>query len=110
APDSFTLKPGEKVTSLSSTPTGKGYWMFTDKGRVLPYGDAVSFGDMSGTKLNAPVLDSIVTPTGKGYWLVAADGGIFAFGDAGFKGSMGGTKLNKPVTGMVRYADGYLMV
>jgi hypothetical protein len=40
---------------------------------------------------------------------VASDGGIFAF-QAPFKGSMGGTRLNKPVTGMVRYADGYLMV
>ena len=40
---------------------------------------------------------------------MASDGGIFAF-DAPFKGSMGGKKLNRPVTGMVRYADGYLMV
>jgi len=40
---------------------------------------------------------------------VASDGGIFAF-QAPFKGSMGGKKLDKPVTGMVRYADGYLMV
>lgn len=26
------------------------------------------------------------------------------------KGSLGGIRLNRPVTGMVRYADGYLMV
>jgi hypothetical protein len=106
APDSFTLKAGEKVTSLSSTPTGKGYWMFTDKGRVLTFGDATSFGDMAGKPLNAPVLDSIVTPTGRGYYMVAGDGGIFSFGDAKFYGSMGDKKLNKPVQSLVPDSDG----
>jgi hypothetical protein len=106
APNRLSLKAGEKVTSLSSTPTGKGYWMFTDKGRVLTFGDATSFGDMSGTPLNAPVLDSIVTPSGKGYYMVAADGGIFSFGDATFYGSMGGQKLNQPVQSLVPDSDG----
>ncbi|MDQ1517193.1 MAG: hypothetical protein QOE80_3023, partial [Actinomycetota bacterium] len=106
APDSLTLKAGEKVTSLSSTATGKGYWMFTNKGRVLTFGDAVAYGDMSKQTLNAPVLDSIVTPTGKGYYMVAADGGIFSFGDAKFYGSMGGKKLNAPVQSLVPDSDG----
>ncbi|HVW32480.1 MAG TPA: metallophosphoesterase [Acidimicrobiia bacterium] len=106
APDSLALKPGEKVTSLSSTVTGQGYWMFTNQGRVLTFGDAVSYGDMSGKKLNAPVLDSIVTPSGKGYYMVASDGGIFSFGDAAFHGSMGDKKLNAPVQSLVPTADG----
>jgi len=105
-PDSLSLRPGEKVTSLSSTVTGRGYWMFTNMGRVLSYGDAVSYGDMSATKLNAPVLGSIVTPTGKGYYMVAADGGIFSFGDAQFYGSMGDKKLNAPVESLVPTSDG----
>jgi Glycosyl hydrolase family 26 len=124
------MAPGEQVTSLSSTPSGKGYWIFTNKGRAVRFGDATFFGDMSRVALNGPVLDSIPTPSGQGYYMVGSDGGIFAFGDAKFygsmgatklnapvqsfdapfKGSMGGTKLNRPVTGMVRYADGYLMV
>src|SRR5207237_1300695 len=85
-----TLTPAEEVTSLSATPSGRGYWIFTNRGRVLTFGDAVSYGDMAKVTLNGPVLDSIPTPTGHGYYMVASDGGIFAFGDAVFRGSMGG--------------------
>jgi ribosomal protein L24E len=98
-----------RVVSLSPTPSGKGCWIFTDRGAVFAYGDAPHLGDLSGQRLNAPVLDSIATPSGQGYYMVAADGGIFAF-NADFRGSMGGTRLNKPVTGMIAYGNGYLMV
>src|SRR5205807_9626566 len=76
------------------------------------FGDAVSYGDMSMTALNGPVLDSIPTPTGKGYYMVASDGGIFAFGDAVFRGSMGGRRLNAPVQSLVPApsAGGYWLV
>jgi hypothetical protein len=104
--DTSVLAPGEKITSLSATPTGAGYWIFTDRGRVFARGDATSFGDMSGTKLNGPVLDSIPTPTGEGYYMVGSDGGIFAFGDAAFAGSMGGKPLNAPVESLVPDPDG----
>src|SRR5207249_8108913 len=52
----------EKVTSLSPTPTGKGYWIFTSRGRVFPFGDAQVFGDMAKVALNGPVKSSIATP------------------------------------------------
>ena len=104
--DAGALRPGEKVTSLSSTPTGGGYWIFTSQGRVFAKGDATHFGDMAGTTLNGPVLDSIPTPTGQGYYMVGSDGGIFAFGDAEFAGSMGGKKLNAPVQSLVPDPDG----
>ena len=107
APEPSSLRAGETVTSLSSTLTGKGYWMFTNKGRVMAFGDATHFGDVSNTKLNAPVLDSIVTPSGKGYYMVASDGGIFTFGDATFMGSMGGQRLNAPVQSLVPTQDGH---
>ncbi len=41
------LAAGETVTSLSATPTGRGYWIFTTRGRVVPFGDAASYGDMA---------------------------------------------------------------
>ncbi|MDQ1507477.1 MAG: hypothetical protein QOD57_5204 [Actinomycetota bacterium] len=104
--DAAALAPGEKVTSLSATPSGDGYWIFTTKGRVFAKGDATHFGDMSGTPLNRPVLDSIPTPTGNGYYMVSGDGGIFAFGDATFSGSMGGKPLNAPVQSLVPDPDG----
>ena len=100
---------GEEPASLSATPGGQGYWIFTNRGRTIAFGDAPFLGDVSDVKLNGPVLGSVATPSGKGYYMVASDGGIFAF-DAPFRGSMGDQKLNKPVVGMVRYGDGYLMV
>jgi hypothetical protein len=106
------LRKGEEITAISGTKSGNGVWLFSNQGRVFPYGDAPFLGDMSGTKLNGPVLDSIVTPSGNGYYMVASDGGIFTFGDAAFYGSMGATKLNKPVQSLVpdTYGTGYWLV
>jgi hypothetical protein len=100
------LAAGEKVTSLSGTPSGHGYWIFTTRGRVLTFGDATGYGDMSKVALNGPVLDSIPTPSGHGYYMVGSDGGIFAFGDAVFAGSMGGKRLNAPVQSLVPVPPG----
>ena len=100
------LRTGETVTSISATPTGRGYWLFTTLGRVVSFGDARHHGDMSSTRLNGPVLDSVPTPSGGGYYLVASDGGIFTFGDAVFGGSLGATRLNAPVQSLVPDADG----
>ncbi len=100
------LAGDELPVSMSSTPDGRGYWVFTDRGRVLPFGTAEWFGDMTNTRLNAPVLDSVTTPSGRGYYMVAADGGIFTFGDARFSGSMGGRRLNQPVMSMAPDVDG----
>jgi myo-inositol-hexaphosphate 3-phosphohydrolase len=96
---------------LDSIPTasGLGYYMVGSDGGIFSFGDAKFWGSMGGTRLNKPVQSLVPDSDGKGYWLVASDGGIFSF-EAPFKGSMGGKPLNKPVTGMVRYADGYLMV
>jgi hypothetical protein len=104
--DRSMFLPREEPVSLSATPSGRGYWIFTDRGRVIAHGDAQPYGDMIGTPLNAPVLDSVATPSGLGYFMVAADGGIFAFGDAVFAGSMGGRPLNAPVQSLVPDADG----
>ncbi|MGQ0825505.1 MAG: hypothetical protein ACT4OX_10865 [Actinomycetota bacterium] len=101
-----SLRSRERATAISATPSGNGYWVFTDTGRALVFGDARHFGDMSGSRLNGPVLDAIPTPTGLGYYMVASDGGIFAFGDARFYGSMGGTVLNAPVRSLVPDPDG----
>ena len=106
APTSAQLRTGESATSLSATRTGGGYRVFTSLGRVFPFGDATHLGDLAGTVLNGPVLDSITTSTGNGYYMVASDGGIFSFGDARFFGSMGGRPLNQPVQSLVPDPDG----
>jgi len=91
------LAAGERAVSISATPTGNGYWVFTDKGRVIPFGDAKWVGDMSGVALNGPVLDSIATPNGNGYLMVGEDGGIFNFSDQPFLGSLGNNPPPSPV-------------
>jgi hypothetical protein len=101
-----TIPAGEKATSIAGLPSGGGYWVFTNKGRAIPFGQAQSFGDMSGTPLNGPVIASVATTTGNGYWMVGSDGGIFTFGDAKFYGSTGDMKLNEPVVGMAPDPDG----
>ncbi len=107
-----TLAVGEQVTSISATPTDKGYWLFTSAGRVLPFGDAKFLGDLRGRTLNGSVVGSVATPTGKGYYMVGSDGGVFAFGDARFHGSTGSLHLNQPVVGLVPNAGntGYWLV
>ena len=104
--DAGRLGKGEAVSSLSATPSGQGYWIFTNRGRVLAFGDAPFLGDVSALRLNGPVLGSVATPTGQGYYMVASDGGIFTFGDATFAGSMGGQRLNAAVQSLVPTPDG----
>jgi len=105
------LAAGERATSIAGTKTGKGYYVFTDRGRAIKFGDAVFRGDMSGTPLNGPVLDSTLSGAGDGYYMVGSDGGIFSF-NAKFHGSMGGQPLNAPVNGMAGDPDnvGYWLV
>ena len=91
---------------IAATPDGNGYWLVDSAGDVVPEGDAVAYGSMTGHHLNAPIYHIVSTPDGGGYWMVAADGGIFAFGDAQFYGSMGGQHLNAPVVGLAPTPDG----
>src|SRR5207237_7274854 len=96
------LARGEKVTSMSTTATGAGYWIFTTRGRVIPFGDARFYGDMSKVALNGPVLDSIPTPSVLGYYMVAADGRIFAVGDARLAGSAARIPPSAPAAALAR--------
>jgi hypothetical protein len=104
--NNVVLAVGEKAVSLSALPDGTGYWVFTNRGRAVPFGNAQFYGDMAGTPLNGAILGSVATSTGKGYWMVGSDGGIFSFGNAKFYGSMGDKVLNKPVMSMAPDPDG----
>lgn len=108
-PDSQSLT--SPVAAMTSKHDGSGYWIATQVGGVVNFGQASHFGDMSGKPLNQPIVGMAATPTGNGYWLVAADGGIFSFGDARFHGSTGHLKLNSPIVGMATsFSDGYWLV
>jgi L,D-peptidoglycan transpeptidase YkuD (ErfK/YbiS/YcfS/YnhG family) len=96
----------QTAVAIASTPDGAGYWVASSTGAVYPFGDAASYGSMSGHALNAPIVGMAPSPDGKGYWLVASDGGIFSFGDAAFYGSAGALRLNQPIVGMTATPDG----
>jgi hypothetical protein len=103
---SAALAGGEVAVAIVSTTSGKGYWVFTSRGRVFHFGDAGYFGDLRAKQLNKPVIAAAATPSGRGYYMVGFDGGVFTFGDAVFRGSMGGKHLNAPVVGVAASPDG----
>ena len=77
-----------------------GYWVVTRSGGLTAIGAARWLGDMSGHRLNAPMIGIAATADHRGYYLLGADGGIFSFGDARFYGSTGNLRLNAPVAAM----------
>jgi hypothetical protein len=107
------------ATAVASTPSGRGGWiLYGSTGKVVPFGDATSYGDGTSVhhrSMTWPPFGSQIdyfsgiasTPDGGGYWLVGIDGGVFAYGDAAFYGSMGGRTVNAPVAGIARTTDGH---
>jgi Collagen triple helix repeat (20 copies) len=76
------------VAAKAAASVGPGYWLVSSNGAVHAYGGAVTYGDMAGKHLDAPIVGIVAAPDGKGYWLVAKDGGVFAFGSARFHNSL----------------------
>jgi hypothetical protein len=99
--DGPTVNPqATHVVGMAATVTGRGYWVVDSAGIVSVFGDATTYGDMTGKTLNNPIVGMARSHSGAGYWLVASDGGIFSFGDATFEGSAGAIRLNQPMVGM----------
>ena len=84
-----SLADGERITTISATPTGSGYRLFSNRGRVFPFGDGAPYGSLAALRLNGAIVAS-ARHRPLGYYMVGTDGGVFAFGDAEFHGSMGG--------------------
>ena len=59
---------GSRLVGLVPTPDGRGYWVATAAGNVLPFGNARFFGSPAG-HLSAPVVG--VTAFKSGYALYA---------------------------------------
>jgi hypothetical protein len=105
---SVALSPIRRpITGMTSTPSGRGYWLAADDGGVFSFGDARFHGSTGGIRLNQPVVDIASSASGGGYWLVASDGGVFSFGDAHFYGSTGAIRLYRPIVGMARTPSGH---
>jgi hypothetical protein len=94
----------------SATAPLVGYWGTDSGGMIRRSGDAPDLGDLSGVRLNAPIVGIAPSFDGQGFWLAAADGGVFSFGDAKFFGSAANLHLNAPIVGIAAYGDrGYLL-
>ncbi|MFZ0666084.1 MAG: hypothetical protein WAM97_10030 [Acidimicrobiales bacterium] len=98
------MAPGS-VVGAASLDDGTGYYEVDAQGTVAAFGAATCYGDLTGFKLNKPIVGMAVDRQTGGYWLVAADGGVFSF-NAPFQGSMGGKHLNQPVVGVVANLNG----
>jgi hypothetical protein len=96
---------------IAAHPSGDGYWLVDDGGRVESFGAAEGHGVVDWA-LSEPIVGITAHPSGEGYWLVARDGGIFAFGEAAYLGGMGGIALNQPIVGIAAAEghDGYWML
>ena len=115
-PTTPVMRPGETVVSMSVSPSGAGYWLFTTAGRALAFGDAGHHGDVAdvlapGAGLAGQIVASVGMPDGAGYYMIGSDGGIFAFGSARFFGSIPGVlapgvQLAAPVVSMAPTSDG----
>ncbi len=110
-PSTVTLRTDERATSLSPTPEGDGYWIFTSIGRVFACGEAQHFGDLEHFDLAGAVVDSVSTASGNGYYMAGADGGLFALGDATFQGSvpevLPGVTLDAPIAAIAVTESGF---
>ena len=93
------------VVGAAALDDGTGYYETDSQGDVAAFGAATCYGDLSGIKLNKPIVGMAVDRQTGGYWLVAADGGVFAF-NAPYLGSMGDRPLHKPVIGMEANLNG----
>ncbi|MCP4959510.1 MAG: hypothetical protein GY925_09610 [Actinomycetia bacterium] len=104
------MNDGESAVAIAATSTNMGYWVFTDRGRAVAFGDAEHLGDLAGIQLAGPIIAALSTPSGDGYYMVASDGGVFSFGDAPFLGSvpqiLPGVQLAAPIVGMSPTPEG----
>lgn len=98
----------EIVSSFRATPTGNGYWILTNTGRVQAFGDAVDYGQNtvipteSLTLLNMSV-NLLPSPDGTGYIISRGDGYMTPHGEVDL---YGGPVVGS--TGQVRNPGNYL--
>jgi hypothetical protein len=56
------IKLNQPIRGMSSTPSGKGYWLVASDGGIFAFGDAVFFGSTGAIKLNQPMVGMAYPP------------------------------------------------
>ncbi len=114
-PDLANLGPGDTPVDIQIDRLGRGYWLFSANGAVVPVGTVPWFGDAGKLNLASTIVAASVDDLGNGYRLLGGDGGVFSYGAARFLGSipqvLPGQALQCPIVGLVDSgADGYWLV
>jgi hypothetical protein len=100
--------PKQGVVAMVPTPDDGGYWMASNNGSVVAFGDAHFYNSLFNLGYNVNnIVGFAATTDGGGYWLVDSGGGVYAFGDAALYGSTGGLSIPSPIVGITRSADGH---
>ena len=60
----------------------EGYWLVTERGRILSFGDAPAFEPLKLAGPDAALVDAGATATGTGLWLAGEQGKVYERGDA----------------------------
>jgi hypothetical protein len=83
------LSPTSGVVALEMSPSGRGYWIVTNQGRVVGFGDAPDLGPSEPTTVHSPIV-AFASYGSSGGWLVTALGEVVAVGNAPDHGSVTG--------------------
>jgi hypothetical protein len=99
--------PGTYV-AMAATTTGAGYWTVQADGQVTAFGDAKTYGSISGpADQGATIVGIARTYDNGGYWLAASNGKVFPFGDAKTYGSLTSQASWGPVVGIAATPTGH---
>jgi hypothetical protein len=95
------------ASMLGSAPSGSsytdievaqgGYLVLSDRGAVIPFGQARFFGDTANFVIRGRAVSLAVfggTDGSAGYWFLTDAGGVFTFGAASFYGSIGNLPIS----------------
>lgn len=104
--------PTPNAVDLEPTPTGRGYWVVDQQGRVYAFGDATYLGGSPALSRDETVTSLSRAASGRGYWLFTTRGRVLPYGDAAFHGDMSNARLNGPVLDSIptRSGNGYDLV
>jgi len=102
-PPASAERPGAPVVGMALTPDRHGYYLVTQKGQTLTFGDAHSRGSVPAGAGN--VIGIALDVTTGGYWIARANGTVYGF-DAPRLGSFATTASSGPVVAIAAIPNG----
>jgi chitosanase len=109
-PSGVKLPKGVRLVDAAPTPSGRGFYAVTGRGRLLRRGDAPTLPRLGSERATGQVAALATTRSGRGAYVLGANGTMSTYGDAARLGTPVG--LTAPVTDLVLTpsGNGYWMV